>query len=166
MVAQGRTLRDGFAVGFIGYASVALFYAAFDQLAARGPFYTVDLLGKAVFRGLRDPGVLLFPFEADVAAIVWYNALHLLIALLIGFVVTSLVAWADQNPSWRTRVRLVIVAGFVVTIAAVGVLTAPMRPVLPWWSIVVANVGATLLAGWYLVTQRPGLWRRLVLVTN
>lgn len=60
------------------------------------------------------------------------------------------------------RVFLVIVAGFVVTILAVGRLTGAMRPVLPWWSIVIANALATVFARWYLVRQRPGLYRRLV----
>jgi hypothetical protein len=54
MVPASRTMREGIVVGLIAYASVAVFYSAFDLLAARGTLYTVDLLGKAVFRGLRD----------------------------------------------------------------------------------------------------------------
>jgi hypothetical protein len=45
MVAPRRTIRDGIVVGLIGYAAVAVFYSVFDQLAARPPLYTVDLLG-------------------------------------------------------------------------------------------------------------------------
>jgi hypothetical protein len=166
MGATRRTIKDGIVVGLIGYAAVALFYSVFDQLAARAPFYTVDLLGRAVFRGLRDPGVLFFPLDRDWGAIFLYNALHLVIALAIGLIVTSLVASAEQHPSRRSPVWFVIVAGFVVTISVIGLLTTPMRPVLPWWSIVVANTLAVLLAGAYLVKRRPGLWRRLSLVSG
>jgi hypothetical protein len=166
MGAARRTIRDGIVVGLIGYAAVALFYSVFDQLAARAPFYTVDLLGRAVFRGLRDPGVLFFPLDRDWGAIFLYNALHLVIALAIGLIVTSLVASAEQHPSRRSLVWFVIIAGFVVTITVIGLLTTPMRPVLPWWSIVVANTLAVLLAGAYLVKRRPGLWRRLSLVSG
>jgi amino acid transporter len=166
MGAARRTIKDGIVVGLIGYAAVAVFYSVFDQLAARAPFYTVDLLGRAVFRGLRDPGVLFFPLERDWGAIFLYNALHLVIALAIGLIVTSLVASAEHHPSRRSRVWFVIVAGFVVTITVIGLLTTPMRPVLPWWSIVVANTLAVLLAGAYLVRRRPGLWRRLSLVSG
>ena len=166
MGAARRTIKDGIVVGLIGYAAVALFYSVFDQLAARAPLYTVDLLGRAVFRGLRDPGVLFFPLDRDWGAIFLYNALHLVIALAIGLIVTSLVASAEQHPSGRSLVWLVIVAGFVVTITVIGLLTTPMRPVLPWWSIVVANTLAVLLAGAYLVKRRPGLWRRLSLVSG
>lgn len=162
MVPASRTLRDGLMVGLIAYASVAVFYSAFDLLAARGTLYTVDLLGKAVFRGLSDPGVLQFPSRPDMTAIFWYNALHLLIALAIGLIVTRLVEHAERHPSQAQLVLFTILAGFIVTILGVGLLTTPMRPVLPWWSIVVANTLATLLAGAYLLQKRPGLWVRLV----
>lgn len=162
MVPARRTMRDGVIVGLIAYASVAVFYSAFDLLATRGTLYTVDLLGKATFRGLRDPGVLQFPSQPDMTAIFWYNGLHLLIALVIGLIVTRLVEQAERHPSQAYLVLFTIVAGFIVTILGVGLLTTPMRPVLPWWSIVVANALATLLAGAYLLQKRPGLWVRLV----
>ena len=158
-----RVIRDGVVVGLIGYASVAFFYSAFDLLAARGTLYTVNLLGQALFRGLRDPGVLFYPAENDPVAIFWYNALHLAIAVLIGLVVTSLVASAEEHPSRRRLTRWVIVGGFVATVLAVATMTTPIRPLLPLWSIVVANAVATILAGAYLVKRRRGLWQRLAL---
>ena len=163
MAVQRRAVRDGIAVGVIGYAAVALFYAAFDVLAARGPLHTVNMLGQAVFRGLRDPAVLQFPLELDALAIFAYNALHLVLALVIGLTVTTLVAFGERNPVRRNLARALIAAGFAVTVIVVGLLTAPMRPVLPWWSIVVANALAVLLAGSYLVRRHPGLGRRMIL---
>jgi hypothetical protein len=149
-------------VGLIAYASVAVFYSTFDLLAARGTLYTVDLLGKAVFRGLRDPGILQYPIRPDPTAIFWYNGLHLLVSVTIGLIVTGLIAQAERRPAQAHLVLVTIVAGFVVTILGVGLLTSPLRAVLPWWSIVVANGLATLLAGVYLLQKRPGLWGRLV----
>lgn len=157
-----RTLRQGLVVGLIAYAAVAVFYAAFDLLAARGSLYTVDLLGKAVFRGLRDPSVLQYAIQPDLGAVFLYNGLHLFLALAIGLVVTRLVDQADRHPSQGPLVLLVIVAGFVVTVYAVGALTQPMRPLLPWWSIVAANAFAALLAGLYLLRTRPGLLGRML----
>ncbi|HTJ24233.1 MAG TPA: hypothetical protein VL383_17660 [Gemmatimonadaceae bacterium] len=166
MVRSHGTIRDGLVVGLIGYAAVALFYSAFDALAARDPLYTVDLLGKAVFRGLRDPGVLSFPVALDGMAIFLYNALHLAIALVIGIIVTALAGEAERHPGRARLVLFTLIAGFVVTVAIVGLLTTPMRPVLPWWSIVVANALAVIVAGSYLVRQRPHLWHRLTLVAG
>lgn len=165
MHGERHTIRDGVIVGLIGYAAVALFYTAFDFLASRGTLYTVNLLGKAVFRGLRDPSVLMFPLELDTGAIIRYNALHLVVALIIGIGVTAMIATAERHPSRRGIVRVLIVAGLVVTVAIVAALTTPIRPLVPMWSIVAANVLAMVLAGAYLVWRRPGLWNRLALAS-
>jgi hypothetical protein len=69
MSMTNRIAREGLVVGLIGFAAVALFYAAFDFLAARGFLFTVNLLGQAVFYGLRDPSVLETPFPIDLTAL-------------------------------------------------------------------------------------------------
>ena len=160
-MGRSRTIRDGLIVGLIAYAAVALFYSVFDLLAARGSLYTVDLLGRALFQGLRDPSVLMFPIARDWTAILLYNAFHLLVSLGIGLVVVTLIAHAERYPAQALLVLVMIVAGGVLTVFAVGYLTESVRPLLPWWSIVVANVVAVVLAGAYLIRRRPGLSRRL-----
>lgn len=161
MSSTARDTRDGLVVGLLAYASVAAFYAIFDVLATRGTLYTVNLLGRAVMRGLRDPGVLQYPVALDVPAILAYNAVHLVLSLLIGVVVLHLVGHAERHPG-RARMMLgTIVGGFVVTIVAVGVLSAPIRAVLPWWSIVVANSVAVVVGARYVVRRRPDVMGRL-----
>jgi hypothetical protein len=162
MDTTNRTLRDGLTVGFIAYLAVAAFYSTFDLLAARGTLYTVNLLGRAVFRGLRDPGALEYPVPLDLGAIFQYNALHLVAALAIGLVVVGLVVQAERHPARAPAVLVVIVAGFLVTVAGVGWLSTPIRPVLPWWSILVANTAAVIPAAAYLIWKRPGLEGRLL----
>lgn len=162
MTLARRAVRDGLIVGLIAYAAVAIFYSAIDMLAARGPLFTVDLLGKAVFRGLRDPGVLQFPIPVDYGAVFSYNALHLLLSLAIGVIVTRILAYAERRPERAPLVLFVVVAGGVITVLVVGYLTQSMRPLLPWWSIVVANVAAAVTAGIYVLARHPGL-RRLML---
>ena len=161
MVAQNRTIRDGLVVGLIAYAAVALFYTAFDFLASRGALYTVDLLGRAMFGGLRDPAALMFPIQQDPTAIFLYNAFHLAVSLGIGLVVTSLVDQAERHPSQARLVLIMLAAGGVLTVFGVAFLSAPVRPVLPWWSIVVANLLAATLAGTYLLRRHPDLRHRL-----
>jgi hypothetical protein len=163
MSTRPRTIREGIAVGLIGYASVALFYSVFDFQAARGTLYTVNMLGRAVFGGLRDPSVLQFPMGLGMGAIFAYNVVHLIFALAIGVLVVALVAIGERNPAQRGPVRLIIVVGFAITVIVVGLLSSSMRPVLPWWSIVVANALAVLVAGTYLVRRHPGLFQRLAL---
>jgi len=162
MVSGNRTLRDGVVLGLIAYIAVAAFYAVFDVLAARGTLYTVDLLGKAVFRGLRDPAVLQLPVRPDFTAVFLYNALHLVASLAIGLVVAWLIAQAERRARLAWLFLAVIVGGYVVTILAVGALTGPIRSLLPWWSIVVANSAAVVLAGGWLSWRRPEAWRGLL----
>ena len=162
MTTTSRTLRDGVVLGLIAYAAVAAFYAAFDVLAARGTLYTVDLLGKAAFRGLRDPAVLQLPIKLDVTAIFLYNALHLAASLAIGCVVAWLIHQAEGRPRSAPLLFGAIVGGYVVTILAVGMLTRPFRELLPWWSIVAANTAAVALAGSWVVWKWPRAWRTLL----
>ena len=162
MTGEGRYVREGLIVGLIAAVSVAVFYALFDLLAARGSLYTPSVLGQAVFRGLRSPSALYLPLTPDSGATLWYSALHLALALAIGLTVTGLVSHAERHPSRAGPVAFVIAAGFVVTILAVGWLTRDMRQVLPWWSIVAANALAVVVAGWYLVRRHPGLPGRLL----
>lgn len=157
-----RTTRQGLVVGFIAYAAVAVFYGVFDFLAMRGPLYTVNMLGRSMFGGVRDAGVLQYPAQIDVTAIAWYNAFHLVAALAIGLTVMRLVERADRHPSQARGVLLILVAGFVATVIAVGLLTAPIRPLLPWWSIVVANSLAVVAAAVYVLRRRPESAERLL----
>jgi hypothetical protein len=153
--------REGIRVGLIASLSVAGFYAVFDLLAARGPFYTINLLGKAVFRGVRDPAIIQLPVPHDVAAMLLYTGFHLLLSVGIGLFVTWLIGQVERRPSDANRILLAVFAGFVATILAVGLLTAPMRPLLPWWSIVLANSLAVVCAGTYLISRHAVLRRRL-----
>ena len=163
MTSAPRTLRDGLLVGLVAYASVAVFYAGFDLLAARGALYTVNVLGKAVFRGLRDPAVVMLPVPLDTGAILLYNALHLAVSLAIGLVVMGLLLEAERHPARRRAMLALIVGGFLLTVVAVGLASRSIRPVLPWWSIVAANSAAVMLAAWYLERRIPGIGRRMLL---
>lgn len=155
---SSRSVREGLIVGLIAYAVVAAFYAVFDLLAARGALYTVDLLGKAMFQGLRDPSILQFPVALDPAAVFWYNAFHLIASLAIGLVVTGLLFSAERHPGYAPVILALIGGGFVVTVLAVGFLTDSIRSLLPWWSIVVANVLATVAGAAYLVRRHWKWW--------
>lgn len=149
-------------MGLIGFAAVALFYAAFDFLAARGFLFTVNLLGEAVFFGLRDPGVLWTPIAVNLNAVLLYTALHLVMALLIGIFVSWLAAHLEGPPSEVRLAALLIAAGFFVTIFGIGMVSSPIKVLLPWWSVVLANALAVMVAGAYLLGRHPGLGRRVL----
>jgi hypothetical protein len=152
--------RDGLRAGLIAAMAVAVFYAGFDQLAARGPLYTVNLLGLALFRGVRDPAIRQLPIGIDGAAILTYTALHLVLSLLIGVIVTRFLGLALREPAKAPMIWLLLVAGGAATILAIGYVTGPLRVLLPWWSIVVANALAVAVVGADLLRRHPGLGGR------
>jgi hypothetical protein len=86
-------------------------------------------------------------------------------SLGIGLLVMSLIEHAERYPSQTFLVLVMVLAGGVLTVFAVAYLTELMRPVLPWWSIVAANVLAALLAGFYLLRHRPGFLHHVGLPT-
>jgi hypothetical protein len=131
-------------------------------IAARGFIHTVDLLGKAVFRGLRDPAILQLPVTPDMSAVLLFSAFHLAVSLAIGLLVSGLVEYAVRHPARSRVVAIVIICGFFVTVGVVGMLTEPFRALVPWWSIVLANALAVLWAGAFLVRRRPGVGKLLL----
>lgn len=161
MESSSRSIRHGFAVGILAYFSVAVFYALFDLLAARGVLYTVNQLGRAFFRGVRNTPNLGLPTAIDWSAIALYNALHLAASLAIGITVATLVEHAHRRPHRAPLTLLILIGGFVFTIGMIGAATTGMRPVLPWWSIIVANTLAVVVAGGYLMQRYPTAFRRL-----
>lgn len=166
MSSMNRTAREGIVVGLIGFAAVAIFYAAFDFLAARGFLFTVNLLGQAVFNGLRDPSVLATPVAIDLTAVALYTLLHLVAAIAIGLVVSWLAAQLEGPPSQTRLAILVIVAGFFVTVFGIGMVSSPIKVLLPWWSVVLSNLLAVVVAGAYLLGRHPGLVRHLALANR
>jgi len=162
MSTTNRIVRQGLTVGLIGSAAVAVFYAFFDFLAARGFLFTVNLLGQSLFFGLRDPSVLESPMPIDLTAVMLYTIFHLLVALIIGLFISWLVAQLEGPPAQTRLALLVIVAGFFVTIFGIGMVSSPIKSLLPWWSVVVANILAVAVAGAYLLGRHPGLPKRLM----
>ena len=157
MTDHGSRLRAALIVGLIGYAGVAVFYALFDLIAARGWLFTVNMLGISLFRGAPDPAMLHFPVEPSWPGIFWYNAIHLGVSLAIGVFVLWLLPLASGSPRRARIVQLVLSGGYVATVLAVGILSRTIRPVLPWWSIATVNALAVLLAGGFLLARRRSL---------
>jgi hypothetical protein len=161
MPTPTRWMREGYITGLTAWAAVAVFYGGFDLFAGRGALFTVDQLGRFLLQGTAESAVASGPAPMDVTGVLAYTALHLVASLAIGMLVCRLVHEAEMEP-WQAQVALLfIVAGFAGTITVVGLLSAPIRSVLPWWSIVVANTLAVLVAGSVMIRRHPGFLSRM-----
>lgn len=160
MRSRGDVVREGIILGIIGYMAVAIFYAFLDLLAGRGATFTLNLMGQVVFRGARDPAILQLPIPSDVGAMVMYNFLHLGVALAVGCFVAWLVSQVEERPELGIPVLGLLLAGYLVTISAIRAITQTVAPLLPFWSIVVANSLVALGGCVYLWWAHPKLRTR------
>ncbi len=151
-------VREGLTVGVVGYLVVAVFFTVFDLLAGRGIAFTLNLLGKMVFRGVRDPAILQLPIAADTGAMIAYNFLHLFLSLAVGLFVAWLVTRVEKRPGLRYPVLGILIGGYVGTIAVVTMFAGEVSQLLPWWTIVTVNTLAALGGGAILLKAHPGLF--------
>lgn len=161
MTSPNRWIREGVVTGLIAYVAVALFYLAFDLVAARGALFTVNQIGQLMLNGSSGLALTGQPIPFDITAIIGYSAVHLVASLLIGVLVCRLVHEAEWRPMLAQVALLFIVAGFAATIAIVGLLSASIRDVVPWWSIIAANALAVLVAGLVMIRRHPEFLGRM-----
>ena len=149
-----RLYQEGMIAGVIGAATVALWFLLLDT-AAGHPLYTPTVLGTAIFRhaALASPETLSVSLEM-VGMFTW---IHVLIFAALGGIVLRLLAMVERNPSWGFGLLLLFVVfefGFVATAA---LLAAPILRVIPWPSVLAANVLAAAAMSAYFWRRHPRL---------
>jgi hypothetical protein len=152
-----RVLKEGLIAGLIAYATVVLFFLVLNVVTGRPAFYTPALLGSALFYDLRDPANLVIGAPPIIA----YNGLHILASVLIGTFVAFLVSVTERHPQLWYVIFMIFLAGFVYTVAAMGLLAGSIFPVISWPVIVIANLAAAFTAGIYLWKAHPRLRERI-----
>lgn len=143
---RSRVVVEGLVTGLIGYVTVVLLFMVVNLLAGRPIFHTAGVLGSVLFFGLRDPAQAL----VEPGPVIAYNGLHMLVSMVIGLGAAWLVFQAEKHrPLWYV-VFFIFLAGFIYSIAVMGVFAAEIVQVLSWPTIVMANVAAGVTAGGYL----------------
>lgn len=146
MRAEQTWVAEGLLAGLIGYVTVVALFGVINLAGGEAVFHTAALLGSALFFGARS--------AADIVAgpgpIIAYNGIHIVVSLLIGLGAAWLIFQTEKNhPLWFI-VFFVFLAGFVYSVAMVGMLVAEVVELLSWQEIVVANLAAGVTAGGYL----------------
>ena len=162
MSATSTDLKDGVVVGTIASAVIAALYGILDLVAGRGLLHTVNLLGKVTLHSGAATSMTAVGDPIDRGALLLFSALHLVVSLTIGMLVMLLVGYAEREQRQALTVLAALVAGYAVTVAAVGALSVAFRDVLPWASIILANALAVASGGWYVAWRRPGVIERMV----
>jgi hypothetical protein len=153
---KGSWVVEGLATGLIGYVTVVALFAVLNLSAGEDLFHTAAVLGSALFFGAAEAGSVV----GGPAPVIAYNGVHMVVSLLIGMGAAWLVFQAERNhPLWFV-VFFIFLAGFIFSIALVGIFTAEMAALLSWPVILVANLAAGVTAGGFL------WWRHVQLLVE
>jgi hypothetical protein len=152
-----RVAREGLLAGLVGAVAVAVWFLAYD-LAAGMPLRTPALLGAALFHGLRDPDALVI----SVPLVLQYTAVHGLAFILFGWAVAGLLALADREPRLLFGIFMLFCCFEVFFVALVTILAEWLLEALTWWTILAANLLATVAMLGYFFRGHRMAWREFL----
>jgi hypothetical protein len=152
-----RVAREGLLAGLAGAVAVAAWFLAYD-LAASVPLRTPALLGAALFHGLRDPDALVI----TVPLVLQYTAVHGLAFILFGWAVAGLLALADREPRLLFGIFMLFCCFEVFFVAFVAILAEWLFEALAWWTILAANLLATVAMLGYFFRGHRVAWREFL----
>jgi hypothetical protein len=149
-----RLYQEGMIAGVIGAATVALWFLVLDS-AAGHPLYTPTVLGTAIFRraALASPETLSVSLEM-VGMFTW---IHVLIFAALGGIASRLLATVEENPAWGFGLLLLFVVFEFGFVAAAALLASPILRVIPWPSVLGANLLAAAAMSAYFWRRHPNL---------
>ena len=157
MADRHNSVREGILSGLLGATAIAVWFAIVDIVSGK-PFYTPDLLGRGLTSILGKP-----PTMPDTMAmhVLGYTLFHYVAFALLGIVVAWLVHKSATTPA--------VLAGFLVVFVmieagaymAAGLLTESPFGALAWYQILIANLLAVSLMGWFMWSRHPDLKRDL-----
>jgi hypothetical protein len=149
---RAAALTQGLVAGMIGYLVFVIYFAGANTLAGDSPFHTASVLGSALFS--LDAG-------AQAASVIAYNGLHLVASLAMGLIASFLVLEVDLHPNLWYVVMFLFTAGLLYAVGLGGIVANEIAGAVTWLQVVVVNVLAAGLSGWYLWRRHPRLKDRV-----
>jgi hypothetical protein len=159
---SNRLYREGVLSGFIGGATIAVWFLILDSLAGRA-LYTPSLLGTALFKG---PLVLSSSTDVPISLdmVLAFSCVHGLVFAAIGAVGSWLLSFAEHEPYLGLTglmLFLLIVFEFGFLVAAMW-FSEVIVYALSWLAVLVGNGLAAGAMGLYLWWRHPSLSVRMV----
>ncbi|HKA33610.1 MAG TPA: hypothetical protein VKH64_10380 [Candidatus Binatia bacterium] len=150
-----RLYSEGIVAGFIGAATIALWFLLLDAINGR-PFYTPSLLGTALFnRGAMPASPESVPVSLDMTLM--YTWVHFLAFCIIGGFASRLLGLAEKNVNVGFGILLLFVVFEIGFIFAALVLAETVLEALAWPAVLVGNLLAAASMGGYFWRHHPNL---------
>jgi hypothetical protein len=132
-------LLEGAVAGIIGAAMVAVWFLAYDLMRDR-PLWTPSLLGAALFDGWSQVA----PVEPSAGLVAKYTIVHGVAFVVFGCVLAGLFAIADRDFRFLFAIFMLLCCFQVAFVALLAVLAQWLLDPVPWWTIVIGNLFATI----------------------
>jgi len=154
-VDSSRLYLEGIIAGFIGAATIALWFLILDSINGR-PFYTPSLLGTALFnRGEMPASPENVPVSLDMTLM--YTWVHFLAFCIIGGFASRLLGLAEKNVHVGFGILLLFVIFEIGFIFAALVFAEAVLQALAWPAVLVGNLLAAASMGGYFWRHHPNL---------
>ena len=158
-MANRRMWKEGAIAGLLGAAGVAFWFLVVDLINGQA-LATPEYLGRSLFSAL-GKGISWSPFQYVVA----YTLFHCGVFVLIGTIVSAIVAASQRTPGVLAGLLLLFVV-FEVGFYGLTLFMSEGTPMgsLAWYQIGAANLLAAFLMGSYLWKEHPELGGKLTAV--
>jgi hypothetical protein len=155
-VAHPSAVREGVIAGALGATIVAIWFLGVDVIAGH-PLRTPELLGRALISVLGPSGS-----EGAFIYIAAYTVFHYAAFAAIGTLAAMAIHWAEREPTVLAGFLILFVVAEIGFYGLVGFLSEPgVLGGIAWYQVLIGNLLAAAVMGWYLWHAHPRLGRDL-----
>lgn len=157
MAEEHSSVREGFVAGLLGATTIAIWFLILDVISGH-PFYTPDLLGRGLISVLGKPPAMPDTMITHVFA---YTLFHYVAFVIVGVIIAWLIHQSARTPAVLAGLLLMFVIFELGAYELTSLFTETSLGGMAWYQIFIANLLATVVMGWYMVTRHPNLKRDL-----
>ncbi len=156
MLDKHPLIREGLIAGALGAISVALWFLLLDLMHGR-IFFTPAALGSAFFYQAKG----LDQVRITPATVLGYSVIHIAVFMIVGFIAARLMTSADKEPRILLGAGVVFMVMEVAALCLLALLAGWLLDALSMWTVLIANVIAAAVIGFYLYRAHPQARRDL-----
>jgi len=153
VVDRHSSIREGIITGALGATVIAVWFLIVDAVSGR-PLYTPDLLGRGLISILGKPPAM--P-DTMLTHVIGYTLFHYVAFALVGIVVAWVVHKSAATPAVLAGLLVVFVMVEAGAYMVAGLFTESAFGTLAWYQILIANLLAVSLMGWFMWSRHPDL---------
>jgi O-antigen/teichoic acid export membrane protein len=135
---------------------VAIWFLLLDMIHGR-LFFTPAALGSAIFRGASGVDEV----QRTAGMVLGYTLVHVVAFLIVGLIAARLMFSADAEPRVLLGAGVAFVTMEVGTLCVLALVANWLLDALSFWTVLVANIVAAVVIGYYLYQQHPHIRRHL-----